>query len=69
MQAKSLPAGPDGIRRERPHLRDALQAQSEAQVCVLAVRPVVPSSLHRPPQPFNDSLRAKEMDSLMPVVC
>ena len=36
-------AGPDGIRQERPHLGRVLQAQGRVQVCVLAVRPVLPS--------------------------
>ena len=40
------------------------KAQSETQVCVLAVRPVVPSSIHRPPQPFDGSLCSNWIDHL-----
>jgi hypothetical protein len=36
-------AAPDGIREERPHLGHVLEAQDCVQVCVSAVRPVVPS--------------------------
>ena len=41
--AQAEAAGPDGIRQERPHLGRVLQAQGRVQVCVLAVRPVLPS--------------------------
>ena len=43
LQAVFLPAGPDGIRQERPHLLIVLEALEIFQVYVLAVRPVSPS--------------------------
>jgi hypothetical protein len=43
LQAELLPAGPDGIRQERPHLLVVLEALENIQVYVLAVRPVSPS--------------------------
>ena len=53
LSCRRKPAGPDGIRRERPYLVDALAAQDIIQVYVPAVRPVVPSSLHQPTQPHE----------------
>ena len=43
LQAVFLPAGPDGIRQERPHLLVALKALEIIQVYVPAVLPVLPS--------------------------
>ena len=55
LSCKPEPAGPDGIRRERPHLSHALEAHGRVQVCVLAVRPVSPSQLNQPQQPTDAS--------------
>ena len=50
LSCRTKPAGPDGIRRERPHLLSVLEAQGATQVCVPAVRPVVPSLIHQSPR-------------------
>lgn len=39
----NISEGPDGIRKERPHLRVVLEALVKIQVYVLAVQPISPS--------------------------
>jgi len=54
---KPKPAGPDGIRQERPHLGRARVVQGCVQVCVPAVRPVSPSHVNQPQQPIGTAIR------------
>jgi len=49
-------AGPDGIRRGRPHLLGVLEGLGIIQAYFPAVRPVTPSFAHQPAQPFSDPL-------------
>ncbi len=51
--ADQKPAGPDGIRRERPHLPKVLEGLRTIQVYFPAVRPVPPSFTYQPAQPFS----------------
>ena len=50
LSCRTKPAGPDGIRRECPHLLSVLEAHGATQVCIPAVRPVVPSLIHQSPR-------------------
>ena len=56
---KPKPAGPDGMRQERPHLGHAHVVQGCVQVCVPAVLPVSPSHGNRPQQPIGTALRLR----------
>ena len=53
--ADHKPAGPNGIRRESPHLLIVLEGLDICQVCFPAVRPVPPSHIYQPAQPLSCS--------------
>jgi hypothetical protein len=65
LSCRPKPAGPDGIRQERPHLGHAHLVQGCVQVCAPAVRPVSPSHVNQPQQTNGIALRPSDAPALL----